>query len=176
MTTDMQAELKRIASELRAYNPAADEYKGEHIHKVWAREIEAALASCLDAQPSRSETASRILSAIHDVAELTPEDDETWESWYAAAFDLLASRVGELLGARPDAQADEARAADPGEELQGWSVTVERNGVCLLTIENECVGGVDNIDDFAPLVRNCAEHLLSFIGRDTRADERGAFE
>lgn len=42
--TDMQADLKRIASELRAYNPAADEYKGEHIHKVWAREIEAALA------------------------------------------------------------------------------------------------------------------------------------
>ncbi|KAA0089306.1 hypothetical protein CIW54_07515 [Paraburkholderia sp. T12-10] len=40
----MQAELKRIASELRAYNPAADEYKGEHIHKVWAREIEAVLA------------------------------------------------------------------------------------------------------------------------------------
>ncbi|WP_218742267.1 hypothetical protein, partial [Paraburkholderia phenoliruptrix] len=24
----------------------------------------------------------------------------------------------------------------------------------------------DNIEDFAPVVRNCAEHLLSFIGAD----------
>jgi hypothetical protein len=38
------ASLRRIAHELRAYNPAADEYKGEHIHKVWAREIEALLS------------------------------------------------------------------------------------------------------------------------------------
>jgi hypothetical protein len=28
---------------LRTYNPAADEHKGEHIHKVWAREIYAAI-------------------------------------------------------------------------------------------------------------------------------------
>jgi hypothetical protein len=42
-------ELKRIAHELRAYNPAADEYKGEHIHKVWAREIEAALSDAAQA-------------------------------------------------------------------------------------------------------------------------------
>ncbi|MFM0439253.1 hypothetical protein PQQ84_22530 [Paraburkholderia strydomiana] len=37
--------LRRIAHELRTYNPAADEYKGEHIHKVWAREIDAALTA-----------------------------------------------------------------------------------------------------------------------------------
>lgn len=41
-------ELKRIAHELRAYSPAADEYKGEHIHKVWAKEIEAILVSAQD--------------------------------------------------------------------------------------------------------------------------------
>jgi hypothetical protein len=35
--------LRRIAHELRTYNPAADEYKGEHIHKVWAREIDTAI-------------------------------------------------------------------------------------------------------------------------------------
>jgi len=37
--------MKRIASELRYYNPLADKYKGEFIHKVWAAEIEEALAS-----------------------------------------------------------------------------------------------------------------------------------
>jgi hypothetical protein len=36
-------DLRRIAHELRIYNPAADEYKGEHIHKVWAREIDGAI-------------------------------------------------------------------------------------------------------------------------------------
>ena len=32
-------DFARITNELRCYNPAADAYKGEHIHKVWAREI-----------------------------------------------------------------------------------------------------------------------------------------
>ncbi|MFM0439244.1 hypothetical protein PQQ84_22485 [Paraburkholderia strydomiana] len=41
--------LRRIAHELRTYNPAADEYKGEHIHKVWAREIDAALTAAQSA-------------------------------------------------------------------------------------------------------------------------------
>lgn len=38
-------ELKCIAHELRTYNPAADEYKGEHIHKGWARRIESAIVA-----------------------------------------------------------------------------------------------------------------------------------
>ena len=46
---DAQTELKRIAHELRAYNPAADEYKGKHIHGVWAREIDAVLTALSDA-------------------------------------------------------------------------------------------------------------------------------
>lgn len=40
---EMVMRLSSIANELRCYNPAAYAYKGEHIHKVWAREIEAAL-------------------------------------------------------------------------------------------------------------------------------------
>jgi Lar family restriction alleviation protein len=36
----IDVELKRIAHELRTYNPAGDEYKGANIHKVWSREIE----------------------------------------------------------------------------------------------------------------------------------------
>jgi hypothetical protein len=37
-------ELRKITHELRTYNPAADEYKGVHVHKGWARRIDAALA------------------------------------------------------------------------------------------------------------------------------------
>src|SRR5690606_37276098 len=40
-----EAAVRRVIAELRAYNPAADEYKGAHIHKVWARELAAALAT-----------------------------------------------------------------------------------------------------------------------------------
>lgn len=40
-----EAAVRRVIAELRAYNPAADEYKGAHIHKVWARELTAALAA-----------------------------------------------------------------------------------------------------------------------------------
>jgi hypothetical protein len=43
--------LRRIAHELHTYNPAADEYKGEHIHKVWAREIEALLPAASNGEP-----------------------------------------------------------------------------------------------------------------------------
>lgn len=31
--------LHRVIRELHAYNPKADPYGGEHIHKVWAREL-----------------------------------------------------------------------------------------------------------------------------------------
>lgn len=41
----------------------------------------------------------RVLSAIHDAADMKPEDEETWEEWYCAAFDLLGSRVGDIFRA-----------------------------------------------------------------------------
>lgn len=41
----MREALERIARELHWYNPASDEHKGRHIHKVWSREILAALAT-----------------------------------------------------------------------------------------------------------------------------------
>lgn len=58
---------------------------------------------------------SRVLAAIHDCAALTPEDDESWDEWYCAAFDLLGSRVGEIfrvaLSAQPADKPATPRAA-----------------------------------------------------------------
>lgn len=42
---EKDAALMRIAHELRTYNPAADEYKGVHIHNGWASKIEDLLAA-----------------------------------------------------------------------------------------------------------------------------------
>lgn len=48
--------------------------------------------------------------------------------------------------------------------VQGWAVNVHVNGIQILNIESECLSGIPNIDDYADTVRNCAKHLLSFIG------------
>lgn len=47
---------------------------------------------------------------------------------------------------------------------QHWAVEVRVDGVEILTIESGCYGGVSNIEDYADAVRNCAEHLMAFIG------------
>lgn len=66
----MRLGLHRIAKELRSYNPAADQYKGEHIHGVWAREIENLLASCLQEQEGQlSKFPARILTVLHELAD-----------------------------------------------------------------------------------------------------------
>ncbi len=58
-----------------------------------------------------------VISAILDYAKSTPEDGETWDSWFEAAFDLVQSRVREVFeerAARAGAQAmpSDATAAD----------------------------------------------------------------
>jgi len=61
--------------------------------------------------------------------------------------------------------AQPAERPDPNE-IQGWAVTVNVNAVDILTIGHNSLSGIDNIADFAPVVRNCAEHLLGFIGQN----------
>lgn len=91
-----------------------------------------------------------------------------WEAWHARAA-LSAPLAKEA--SKPDG------APDPSD-IQGWSVTINVNAQDILTIADNCVSGIDNIEDFAPVVRNCAEHLLSFIGAtpSVEQDERGALE
>lgn len=50
----LRRELRRLAHELRTYNPAADEYKGAHIHGVWARDIDALLQIPSITEPNSS--------------------------------------------------------------------------------------------------------------------------
>lgn len=57
---------------------------------------------------------SRVMAAIHDCAALKPEDDESWDEWYCAAFDLLGSRVGEIFRVALSAQpADKPAISSP---------------------------------------------------------------
>jgi hypothetical protein len=47
---------------------------------------------------------------------------------------------------------------------QHWSVTVERNGENVVTIESNCLSGREIGEEDEKVIRNCAHHLLSFIG------------
>jgi hypothetical protein len=47
---------------------------------------------------------------------------------------------------------------------QHWAVTVERNGENVVTIESNCLSGREISEEDEEVIRNCAYHLLSFIG------------
>lgn len=51
-----------------------------------------------------------------------------------------------------------------------WSVTVSINGDEVLTIGKDELAGVPNIEDHANEVRECARHLLAFIGEEPNDD------
>lgn len=48
--------------------------------------------------------------------------------------------------------------------IQGWAVSVEVNGDNILTIGHNHLSGVDDIQEYADVIRGAARHLLSFIG------------
>lgn len=52
----------------------------------------------------------------------------------------------------------------PAETTQHWSVTVERNGENIVTIESNYLSGRKISPEDEKVIRNCAHHLLSFIG------------
>jgi hypothetical protein len=55
--------------------------------------------------------------------------------------------------------------------IQSWEVEVRVNGETILTIGNNHLCGIEDIDSHADVVRTCAEHLSSFIGVATAIDE-----
>lgn len=97
---DREKELRRIVHELRTYNPAADEYKGEHIHKVWAREIEALLTPSAPAVDGARDEREAILALAEKHKICIRNGHGSLVNGYAApvavldfAKDLLAARA-----------------------------------------------------------------------------------
>lgn len=58
------------------------------------------------------ELSARVHGALADYASLEPEEDETWESWFHAAFDLAGSKIGKAF--------DDALSATHPPALEGW--------------------------------------------------------
>jgi hypothetical protein len=67
-----------------------------------------------------NETTARVLGAIHDFAAMKPEEGETWESWHAASLELLADKVGDLLGATAVDALEASPVLDEEDAFQSW--------------------------------------------------------
>jgi hypothetical protein len=52
----------------------------------------------------------------------------------------------------------------PAQEVEHWAVSVDANGENILRIESNCVSGRELTSDDEQLIRNCAHHLLAFVG------------
>lgn len=63
--------------------------------------------------------------------------------------------------------------ASHGVEVQlrvrHWSVTVTVEGMDVVTIESNCLSGLENVTDFRPEIIEAAENLLAFIGTGEEA-------
>lgn len=105
-----------LGSELTSHKARADEARrlGLTVHELFRHAAPQSSEAARDAS-DMDDLRSRVLAAIHDCAALTPEDDESWDEWYCAAFDLLGSRVGEIfrvaLSAQPADKPATPRAA-----------------------------------------------------------------
>ena len=56
---------------------------------------------------------------------------------------------------------------------QHWAVTVAVDGENVLTIDRNCLCGVEDIDDHAETIETAARHLLAFIGAPLPSHKRG---
>jgi len=56
------------------------------------------------------------------------------------------------------------------KDVEHWGVDIRINGERVLTIESNCLSGIDNIDDYRETVIECARHLLAFIGAEYLVD------
>ncbi|MDR6389159.1 hypothetical protein [Paraburkholderia phenoliruptrix] len=98
----------------------------------------------------------------HDIVPTLRMFDGLMMNIAADEIEKLRARVKDLE-ARAAASAQATQPPDP-TDIQGWSVTVNVNAQDILTIGHNNLSGIDNIGEFADVVRNCAEHLVSFIG------------
>lgn len=53
--------------------------------------------------------------------------------------------------------------------VRHWSVTVAVEGTNVVTIESNCLSGLENVTDFRPEIIEAAENLLAFIGTGEEA-------
>jgi hypothetical protein len=95
------AELK---ARLRNHSVADDAAQWQAADAIEALEAKAILLSATVTSMQREidelrGLKPRILSAFDDYAGITPEEGESWESWFLAAFDLAKQRVSNIIDA-----------------------------------------------------------------------------
>lgn len=97
--------------------PAAWSERSEDHKDLWRKAVSkiAREAHAEGLREALADKHNRILGALDDYASMQPEDGETWESWYAAAFDLARQKIAALV----DAPTASEPRADVFESLDG---------------------------------------------------------
>ncbi|WP_321953157.1 hypothetical protein [Paraburkholderia bannensis] len=116
----------------------------------------------------RQQKNARDRSHHDDWLDLNEDDRSQYRAAFKAGFDIR-EYSGATIAAHPTEQPLKT-PPDPSD-IQGWAVTVNVNTVDILTIGHNSVSGIENIGDFAEVVRNCAKHLMGLIGEE-RTEQR----
>lgn len=114
-----------------------------------------------------------VFSAIHDYAatkpEQDPDDPESWESWFEAAFDLLGTRVGQIFE-------EHAERSAPAHPAEGVPAQIE-------TLRSELAEEKEAADNWRRLAMQFDNHRLQalwhlkrILHADSSADEYKAAE
>jgi hypothetical protein len=102
------------------------------VHCIHCDRDKAAASAQQDEREAFRELRQRVRSVILDHGRHQPEEDETWESWHAASYDLLGSAVFYLFeefAPRFSAQQVHADPKQDEREALMWAVISEKYGM-----------------------------------------------
>lgn len=93
-------------------------------------------------------------------------DRSGYALWFNQQDDRVRGIVLDLMNAaRGGAKAEESSVEAPVDlDPRDWEVEVRLSGERILTIGHSHLSGLSDIERYGDAVRNCAEHLMSFIG------------
>lgn len=100
--------------------------------KEQARQRDVAIQCVMDAEATAAVAQQAvgcddILSVLYTYRDHEPEEDESWESWYYAAFDLACVKIRELFG-RPGIEYPKPDPAQAGKVPAGWFIGDAEDG------------------------------------------------
>jgi len=131
--------LREIASELRRYIPAADEYKGQYIHKGWADKIEKTIAQPEMRKATREEKISN-----PGVYEVPVQPAELGLLAKRRIFDAIRSAYD--LGYN-DARSTKAVSGDSAPGYKGREVEADHGGALLSSLNKNIAQQVQSAQE-----------------------------
>lgn len=158
---DLVARLRKFVTEYRKIKRldpdmvyALHSEHEERFAPLLLSDLEAA-AEALAALPPPADPPA-LVALVREIQTVVAEEAAEGYQWSTRQGDLLERLLAYPLPAAPPV---------PEGETQHWSVSVDRNGANLVVIESNALSGQPEFsDEDARVIRECAAHLLAFVG------------